>query len=93
MKFQLVNRVFELSDDEEFNLRVMMDDDDIEELFDAVVDILKAFKDGDDCEVRILDELRFELVDEVLTVTNEYSDITMELPLDLVYEFYLEHIA
>lgn len=93
MKFQLVNRVFELSDDEEFNLRVMMDDDDIEELSDAVVDILKAFKDGDDCEVRILDELRFELVDEVLTVTNEYSDITMELPLDLVYEFYLEHIA
>ena len=93
MKFQLVNRVFELSDDEEFNLRVMMDDDDIEELSDAVVDILKAFKDGDDCEVRILDELRFELVDEVLTVTNEYSDITMELSLDLVYEFYLEHIA
>ena len=93
MKFQLVNRVFELSDDEEFNLRVMMDDDDIEELSDAVVDILKAFKDGDDCEVRILDELRFELVDEVLTVTNEYSDITMELPLDLIYEFYLEHIA
>jgi hypothetical protein len=93
VKFQLVNRVFELSDDEEFNLRVMMDDDDIEELSDAVVDILKAFKDGDDCEVRILDELRFELVDEVLTVTNEYSDITMELSLDLVYEFYLEHIA
>lgn len=93
MKFQLVNRVFELSDDEEFNLRVMMDDDDIEELSDAVIDILKSIKDGDDYEVRILDELRFELVDEVLTVTNEYSDITMELPLDLVYEFYLEHIA
>lgn len=93
MKFQLVNRVFELSDNEEFNLRVMMDDDDIEELSNAIIDILKAIKDGDDCEVRILDELRFELVDEVLTVTNEYSDITMELPLDLVYEFYLEHIA
>lgn len=93
MKFQLVNRVFELSDDEEFNLRVMMDDDDIEELSDAVIDILKSIKDGDDYEVCILDELRFELVDEVLTVTNEYSDITMELPLDLVYEFYLEHIA
>ncbi len=93
MKFQLVNRVFELSDDEEFNLRVMMDDDDIEELSDAVIGILKSIKDGDDYEVRILDELRFELVDEVLTVTNEYSDITMELPLDLVYEFYLEHIA
>lgn len=93
MKFQLVNRVFELSDDEEFNLRVMMDDDDIEELSDAVIDILKSIKDGDDYEVRILDELHFELVDEVLTVTNEYSDITMELPLDLVYEFYLEHIA
>ena len=93
MKFQLVNRVFELSDDEEFNLRVMMDDDDLEELSDAVIDILKAIKDGDDYEVRILDELRFELVDEVLTVTNEYSDVSMELPLDLVYEFYLEHIA
>lgn len=93
MKFQLVNRVFELSDDEEFNLRVMMDDDDLEELSEAVIDILKAIKDGDDYEVRILDELRFELVDEVLTVTNEYSDVSMELPLDLVYEFYLEHIA
>ena len=93
MKFQLVNRVFEISDDEEFNLRVMMDDDDIEELSDAVIGILKSIKDGDDYEVRILDELHFELVDEVLTVTNEYSDITMDLPLDLVYEFYLEHIA
>ena len=93
MKFQLVNRVFEISDDEEFNLRVMMDDDDIEELSDAVIGVLKSIKDGDDYEVRILDELHFELVDEVLTVTNEYSDITMDLPLDLVYEFYLEHIA
>lgn len=93
MKFQLVNRVFELSDGEEFNLRVMMDDDDIEELSDAVVGILKSIKDGYDYEVRILDELCFELVDEVLSVTNEYSGVTMELPLDLVYEFYLEHIA